>query len=197
MYEEALSSGPDEFSYDQIDEQVGTTPDGIREVTVFPYKQKETGEYAGGGNFGLLNIGSGNEGMPVLGEQIINGVAPSDLELEVGTATLAFYDEDGQPVTYDMTGSPGLKSGVEDAVETRVGDVIGFFRHDIISESGSNAVYRLVDMRFGRVMCVDFQSSPDNKRLVIQPLAYTGPGVGVRACASSTHGQVGRLRLVR
>jgi hypothetical protein len=63
--------------------------------------------------------------------------------------------------------------------------------------NGQNAVYRIVGMRFGRVMHIDLHGQPDNKRLVIQPTPYTGEGIIVIHYAPTTDGQVGRLRLVR
>jgi len=197
-YEEMLVSGPDTFSYDAVHDEVDETSDEVREVRVYPYREKkEGGGSDGAGNFGLLNVGSENQGVPALEEQIRNGIAPADLELEVGTSLLTFVDEDGSPVTYDITGSPGLKAGVEDAVVDRLGDIVAFFLYDQVTESGSNAVYRMVGMRFGRVMCIDLHGNPNDKRLVIQPVAYTGAGVIVTTNAPSSDGQVGRLRLVR
>ena len=48
---------------------------------------------------------------------------------------------------------------------------------------------------FARVMHVDLSGS--DKRMVIQPVAYDGPGVWVEDQAPSSQGQAGRLALVK
>jgi hypothetical protein len=197
-FAQMLASGPDDFSYDHPNDQVLPNPDGVREVDLYPYRQNaDGGGNQGAGNFGLLNIGTGNQGDAVIEMQIREGVPPADLELEIGTSEIDFVDDYGQPETYNITGSPGLKTTLEDAVETRTGQIIGFFLHDLVTMSGQNAVYRIVGLRFGRVMHIDLHGNPNDKRLVIQPVAYTGPGVIVSEDAPSSDGQVGRLRLVR
>ena len=193
LYNDMVVNGPDQFSYDTGDDTVEPAPDDVPEVCVYPYKLKGSGS----GNFGLLNVGSENQGVPELRDQILNGITPEDVEAETGTTTLTFVGEDGAPTTYEISGCPGLKAGVESAIAERIGDIVGFFLHDQITGQGANTEYRVVGLRFGRVMCIDLQGSPNNKRLVIQPVAYTGPGVLVSATAQSTDGQVGRLRLVR
>jgi Flp pilus assembly protein TadG len=198
IYEDLLVNGPDEYSWDKVEKQVEYTPDEVREIRLFPYRAKlHGGDEDGAGNFGILNIGTGNQGDAAIEVQIREGVAPSDLETEIGTSTLTFVGSGGQPVTYDITGSPGLKAGMEGAMASRVGDVVGFFLHDLVTLTGSNAVFRIVDVRFGRVMYVDLNGNPNDKCLVIQPVAYTGQGVFVDVNAPSSDGQVGRLRLVR
>ena len=108
-----------------------------------------------------------------------------------------FYDQYGNPVTHEITGTPGLKAGMQDAVVERIGDIIAFFIHDDIWDHGANTTYRIVDVRFARVMYVDLHGNPENKQIMVQPVAYTGPGVIVRHYADSSGGQVGSLRLVR
>ncbi len=201
-YEEMLASGPDEWSCE--DGEVLQSGDLVSEVKLLPWKQKNQGngqggggEDDGGGNFGHLNVGIHDHGNPRIREQIIGGISPAELEAEIGTSRVVFYDDFGEPVTYEITGTPGMRAGLEDAVEQRIGDIIGFFLHDDIWENGSNATYRIVDIRFGRVMHVDLHGNPNDKQLVVQPVAYTGPFVFVREYAESTDGQVGKLYLVR
>jgi len=190
IYNDMFVNGPDDYYYDAEGEFVLEGPDGVREVRLYPYNTVP-------GNFGLRNSATPNHGVPALEQQILYGVTPADLELEVGTSVLTFYDSAGQPTTYNITGTPGLKVGLSDAVEERIGDVIGFFLHDQVTGNGANSVYRIVDLRFGRVMTIDLHGNPNNKRLIIQPVAYTGPGVVVHDYAPSSNGQVGALRIVR
>ena len=80
------------------------------------------------------------QGLLALRNQIQNGVTDEDLEMEVGTSNLTFYDDGGNPVTYNITGSPGLDGGLTDAIESQIGNVVGFFLHTNVVLSGSNAM---------------------------------------------------------
>lgn len=194
-YNEQLQNGPDQFYYDHSAAQVHDGTDNVGEVHLYPYKLSGGGD--GAGNFGILNIGTGNQGSTFVEQQILNGVSPADLETEIGTSDLTFVAPDGQPIAYNITGSPGLKVTMEDSVIARMGDIVGFFLHDAVTLDGQNAIYHIVDMRFGRIMHIDLTGAPKTKRLVIQPVAYTGPGIVVHDYAPSSRGQVGALRIVR
>ena len=89
-----------------------------------------------------------------------------------------------------MTGNPGISGGLTEYVEQRVGDVVGFFLHDGVTMDGQNAEFNIVDIRFGRIMEIDLTGSPKNKRLVIQPATYSGPGVLTNSAAPSSEGMV-------
>jgi len=188
-YTRQLTEGGDDYAYDPSSESVAAGPDGTREVNVYP-----SGEAPG--NFGLLNIGIPNQGLPALADQIENGVPPEDFELETGSAELTFHDGE-EPDTYDITGNPGLKSALEKSLLTRVGQVVGIFVHDQVDTGGSNAVYRIVGIRFGRVMEARLQTSDVNRGLWIQPVTYTGAGVRTSRNAPSSGGVGGRIVLAR
>ncbi|MHC4234043.1 MAG: hypothetical protein ACYSUQ_02910, partial [Planctomycetota bacterium] len=190
-------NGPDGFSYDEGTDTVSPTGEGISEITLFPWKESGNGNSEGNGNFGLLNVGTNDQGLAKINEQIRHSIDPADLEAEVGTSDLTFTDGSENPTTYEITGSPGMKANTEEAVLTRLGDVVGFFLHDYVVLDGSNAIFRIVDIRFGRVMHVDLTGNPNTKRLVIQPVAYTGPGVIITEDAPSSEGMVGVVVLVR
>ena len=77
-YTRQLTEGGDDYAYDPSSESVAPGPDGTREVNVYPGGEAP-------GNFGLLNIGTPNQGLPALADQIENGVPPEDFELEIGS----------------------------------------------------------------------------------------------------------------
>lgn len=224
-YENQFHNGDDDWSYDGGNDDVNQTGDGIREIKLFPYKLSGGGngnnngngngngngkkgggggstgddgdQQGGSGNFGLLNIGNPNQGVPLIEDQIIDGVTADNLEAEVGTNTLTFFDEDGDEKTYDITGSPGMKVGVEDAVEERIGDIVGFFVHDQVTDGGANCTYRVVGIRFGRLLHIDLTGNPDDKAIIIQPVIFNAPNILTNPNAAPSGGQVGRLSLVR
>jgi hypothetical protein len=196
-FQSELDFGGDQYGWNEDGETVIGDPDGIREIRLYPYPLSGSGYEAGDGNFGVLNIGTGNQGVEALRDQIINGVTPDDLEMEVGTSDLTFYDDTGSSVTYDITGSPGLDAGLTDAIQQTVGDVVAFFLHRNVILSGSNTIYTITQIRFGRVMDIRLTGPPNQRGLYVQPTSYVGGGVHIDPEAPSTGGLVGRLVLAR
>jgi hypothetical protein len=193
---EELAEGGDQYRFDYDHDHVDHDPDGIRELRLYPYPLSGPGA-EGAGNFGVLNVGTGNQGLQALRDQIINGITADDLEAEVGTSNLTFYDNDGDPVTYDITGSPGMDGGLASAIESIEGQIVGFFVHNNVTEQGANAVYTIVQVRFGRLMDVRLNGNPNSRYLYVQPVSYSGAGVKVSASAPSSDGLMGRVMLAR
>jgi len=192
-----LAAGGDSYSYNESSDTVTRASDGIREIRLYPYPLSGSGYTEGDGNFGVLNIGTGNQGLEAERQQILNGITPYDLELEIGTSDLTFYDDDGNPVTYDITGSPGLEASLKSTVSQIIGHVVGFFLHDNVVLSGSNATYTITQIRYGRVMAIRLTGSPNQRGLFVQPVSYTGGEIRIDPQAPSTGGLVGRLVLSR
>ncbi len=173
-------NGPDQWSWNETTRVPDQVPDGEHEIWVFP-----TGADAAG-NFGTLNIGVGNQGTLVLASQIQNGLTDQQLESEIGTGNLSFVDSNGNSQTYDMTGNPGISGGMSSAVQSRVGDVVAYFVHDTVTMQGSTATFNIIDLRFGRLFEVDLAGDPANKRIVLQPEAYSGPGIQTDPASTRT-----------
>ena len=194
--DEELANRGDQYTYDHDVDGVATTPDGIREIRLYPYPLSGPGN-EGSGNFGILNIGTGNQGLQALRDQITNGVTADDMEAEVGTSNLTFYDGNGNPVTYQITGSPGMKSGLAASIESIEGQIVGFFVHNNVAEQGANAVYTIVNIRFGRMMAVKLNGNPNDRYVYVQPITYTGGGVKIDSNAPSSGGLMGKVLLAR
>lgn len=177
-----MATGTDLYSYSG---SVQNHSDGVREIKLYPAS-------SGPGNFGLLDF-NGNS-TPAMDTLIRNGVTTGQVQTVMGTSNLA-YNINGVPHTYNVPGTPGLKAALEDAITTRVGEVVGYFVHDAVTGTGNNLVYRNVGLRFGRIMAVDLQSG--NKKLVVQPVSYTSRAVVVSGSAPSSNGLVGRVVLVK
>ena len=189
-YEDQLVTGGDDYEYDPDWDSVSPGSDGIKEINLYPDKMAP-------GNFGLLNIGTPNQGEPALADQIENGVSPEDMEAEIGTSVVTFYDADGNAVTYDITGDPGIKVSLEPSVEVRKGDLVAFLLHDQVTEGGANTVYRIARICFGRVMDVKLTGSPSGRGIWIQPTSYASPAVVLNRSAPSSGGMAGQLVLAR
>ena len=190
-------NGRDDYGWDEDLEQVTSFGDAIPEVQLYPYKESSDDDGVGAGNFGLLNVGIPNEGLTGVSEQVLSGITSEDLESEIGTGDVVFYTDQGDPLTYDMTGNPGIKVGVEPDIEARIGDVIGFFLYDVLSDDGANTVYRINGMRWGRVMAVHLTGAPNGRHIAIQPVTYSGDDIIIDEDAPSSGGLVGVLMLFR
>ena len=118
-----------------------------------------------------------------------------------GEPLIKFYNRvSGEPVvynavTYDILGDPGLKATLEDCMQAKIGQVVGFFLHSSLSGTGANTVFNVVGMRFGRVMSVDLHGG--GKAIIIQPVVYYGPEIRTSPYVPSTERSMGRLELVR
>jgi Flp pilus assembly protein TadG len=189
IYQEGLAGGSDDYQYDGDTDSVSSGSDGVGEINLYPHNLAP-------GNFGLLNIGTLNQGAEAMAAQIENGVTGADLQAEVGTSDLVFFDSEGDPLHYHVTGNPGMTTSLTSSVETRVGDVIGFLLHSHVTDVGSNAVYRVVGIRFGRVMGIHLTGN-EGQGLWVQPTTYAGSGVMISESAPSSGGVAGRLVLAR
>jgi hypothetical protein len=203
VYDAMCTGGNDDFSYDG---GVLPTGDGIREVDLYPWKLHPSNtkdeledlytlEDAGSGNFGILDFTGG--GASATADRILSGVSSAELEAEVGTSELTFCDDSGSPLTYMMSGGPGVTVSVVHALEQRIGDVVGFFLHDTATATGTNTAYQIVGLRFGRIMEFNLTGKPEDRRLVVQPVAYTGSDVIINPSATPSGGQIGRVVLVQ
>ena len=185
-----LAGGFDNYGYNPDGGIVVPEPDGLPEIKLYPYDWAP-------GNFGLLNIGTLDQGIPPIADQIENGVPPADVEAETGSTALTFVNDEGGALTYNITGSPGLDVPLQPSIETRIGDVVAFCLHDLDTDGGSNTVYRITDIRFGRVMDILLQGASFKRGFWIQPVSYAGAGVRISEDAPSTNGLAGRIVLAR
>ena len=110
---------------------------------------------------------------------------------------MTFYDDGGNPVTYEITGSPGLDGGLAASIESLEGQVIGFFLHNGVILSGANAIYTITQIRFGRVMDLKLTGPPDQRGFYVQPVTYDGAGVSIDVNAPSTNGLIGKVVLFK
>lgn len=190
VYDAAMAAGDDVYSYDAAMAAVSAGADGINEVNIYPHDIVP-------GNFGLLNIGAPNQGVPALADQIENGVDSADFISEVGTDVLTFLDSNNEPVTYTITGDTGLKSALEMSIESKIGKEVGFFVHTNTTGTGANSSYTVSNIRFGVLMDVQLQGAAADRGLWIQPTTHASTAVQLSASAPSSGGMLGRVVLVR
>ena len=197
-------NGPDEYGYDPETGEIQNLPDGVPEIKLFPEKlgpSTPAGGDEGAGNFGILHVGSGSIGTSTIVEQIINGITKQDFIDLTGEPMIEFYSQvSGTPVTYDAAsydiyGDPGMKVGMEDAMQQKTAKKVGFFLHSTVSGQGSNTIFNVVGTRFGRVMGVELQGN--DKAIIIQPVPHYGPDILTSPYVPSSDRLIGSLQLVR
>ena len=189
-FEEQLARGDDRYAFDAEAETVSSGTDRAGEIVLYP------GEYAPG-NYGLLNIGLPSQSSAELFRQIDYGIEPEEFELETGSSELTFFDDDGDPVTYTMSGSTGMRAAIEAPLQELVGQLVAYFVHDQTWDNGSNAMYRIVGIRFGRLMHANINRRRQARGLWVQPVPYFGPGVRTNLNAPRSDGNAGRIVLAR
>jgi len=201
VYDDQTVNGQDLYCYDNG--MVKPVGDRIPEVHLYTNRenqwdlQPDTDENFGGGNFGVVDVGNKGTAASFTAAQITNGISRDDLIAEIGTPEIRFYSDEGSPLTYTMTGTSGTMSSMEDEIAARVGQIVGFFVHDYMIDTGTNCLYTLVGIRFGRLMDVDLHGKNVDKSMWIQPVAYSGSDIITDADAPPTGKYTCRIYLAR
>ena len=122
------------------------------------------------GNFGTIDIGSGNNSTDDLIRQIIDGISPDDLSHHGGELSL-------DPLTDSMTitGDTGLSSGMDDVLQSIVGEPRIIMLYDSVGGNGNTTEYNIVG--FAGIRIVEVQLQGNNKHITIQPAIVTDDAV--------------------
>ena len=177
-------NGDDERGWDSESEQVTSQPDGMPEVNLYP---QDTGA---AGNFGTLNIGRRNNGVPGLRRQILDGLSPEDLEPYDGKLELDAHGE------LQLTGDPGISAGMKDALAAIKGQKRVVPVYSRVTGHGSKSRYTIV--QFAGVRIVEVRLTGSDKRVMIQPAKLTIQG-GIPASGTDrkSYNVYSRVHLVR
>jgi hypothetical protein len=203
-FDSQLQSFDDDWSFDPVSGSPQQIPDNNAEIWLYP--ERNSGKPLaeddalpddGNGTYGTLAINTDSMGTSTLGAQIEDGITEEDMYAEIGTYDLNFVDSSGTPITYQLPGNPGLSAGLSDSINTRVGEVVAFFLHTNVTDSGANTMFEIVELRYGRMMEVTLNGNPNEKRVVVQPISYNGPEIYTDPDAPSSDGLLGLVRLVR
>lgn len=183
-----MVAGSDHYAWDPDVEQVFTGHDRIREL-----------ELLDPNNFEVLSIGTAGMGPQALIDQVANGITPTEMEAEIGTSHLDFFDEFGNPVGRHFNSTPGQLADLALTLESLEGQVVGFFVHNTVAPGppGAGSVYGITQIRFGRVMDLRQSGEAHHRGFWVQPVSYDGAGVEIAPAAPSSSGLVGRVVLVR
>jgi Flp pilus assembly protein TadG len=149
--------GTDKYHYDPATGNVSSSPDGIKEINLFP---QATGSP---GNRGTVDIGGSNNSTNDLKRQIINGISRQDM-LDLGKPLE--FDANGE---LTLNGDTGISAGVKDDLaairsQTRI---IPIFR--TVSGTGNNATYTIVAWVGVRIMDSNLTGAQSKKHITIEP----------------------------
>ena len=187
VFRDSFKNGGDQFGYDDVTDSVSGFGDGINEIHLFPNKTAP-------GNFGTLNFG-GSGSSSELVEQIDYGLTPENIEAATGSTELNFLDDEGDHITYDIFGNTGISATMEVNLQRHIGKLIGFFVHTDVDFNGSNAIYTLERMVFGRLMSAELTGG--EKGIWIQPVSIVDQGANTTADTPSSNGMIGHIMLAR
>lgn len=182
-----FKNGDDQFGYDDVTDSVSGFGDGINEIHLFPDKSAP-------GNFGALNFG-GNGSASELVKQIDYGLTAEDIEAATGSTELTFLDDEGKHLSYEIFGNTGISATMESNLQRHIGELIGFFVHSDVDYNGSNAVYTLERMVFGRLMSAEL--SGGEKGVWLQPVTIVDQGTNTTENTPSSNGMIGHIMLAR
>lgn len=166
-----LSNG-DAFSVDPSTNTVISGGDGIPELNIFPGGAGNQGGAGNGGgslqltpgNWGTLNIPTGNNSTQHLGEQIRFGLSQADL---AGYPNGEFkLNSDG---TLLVSGDPGMSNGIKDDLTAIIGQARTIPLYSTVQGNGNNTTYTLVGFAGARIVGVNLTGSPGSRYVLAQP----------------------------
>jgi Flp pilus assembly protein TadG len=136
---------------------VSNGPDGIYESLIYPVNTQNAG------NWGTVKIGVSNNSTQTLGDQIRNGVTPTQLANVPG----------GLQVGIQLSGNPGISAGIKDDLTSIIGKPVTVPLFDQSSGNGNNTTYTISGFGAVRIVAVNFQGNP--KYVIVQPAYITDP----------------------
>lgn len=162
----------DSFNCNTVTSTVTSGSDGIPELNIFPGGGGNQGGAGNGGgslqltpgNWGTLNIPTGNNSTAHLGSQIEFGLTVADLagypngEFKLGA--------DG---TILVSGDPGMSNGIKDNLAAIIGQARSVPLYTTVTGNGNNTTYRIVGFAGVRIMAVRLTGNPGSRYVLAQP----------------------------
>jgi Flp pilus assembly protein TadG len=159
-------SGPDNYTIN-ADETVTNTPDGVREVNIYPNGTASLPP----GNRGTVDIGSPNNSTADLVRQIRHGLNAFDMSFFPNNE-IRF--DDG-PIR--LNGDTGISAGIKDDLESIKGQSRAIPIFTAVSGPGNNATYTVSKFVGVRIVYVNLTGKPTSKAVIVQPSPYSGSRV--------------------
>jgi hypothetical protein len=173
----------DDWTYDPQSGTVRPGADGIPELKMYPVD-------SGAGNWGSVDVGSGDNSTAVLERQIREGVSDQDLSGYNGELVL-----DSATQSLALNGDTGISAGMKDALDGIVGQPRTIFLYKTAEGSGNGIDYTIVG--FAGIRIVDVNLSDTDKYILIQPAHVVDPTAVSESWSGESYFVSQPMRLVR
>lgn len=150
-------NGPDNWTWDEENQQVIPGSDNIPELNIYP---KGNGSP---GNRGTVDIGKSNNSTADISRQILHGVSAADLAYHGGKLE---FDANGELL---LNADTGISAGIKDELASIIGKPVFIPIFSSISGQGNNAMYTIVAFGGVRITDVELTGKKNSKRVIIQP----------------------------
>lgn len=157
--------GVDNFRYVEETHSVVPGCDGILEVNLYPYGNKNLPP----GNRGTVDIGAPNNSTNDLKRQILYGLNDYDLSFFGGELRL------DQDVPLLLNGDTGISAGMKSQLQAIKGQPRAIPIFTAVSGPGNNAMYTIE--KFVGIRIVEVVLTGSSKRVMVQPCPFADPTV--------------------
>lgn len=158
--------GGDDYSWNESTGTISAGPDGILEVSLYPYGNQELMP----GNRGTVDFGHTGNATADLTRQILYGLNDSDWDALLAQGITELNWDTG-PIW--INGDTGLSAGIADELHAIRGEPRAIPLFSNVSGPGNNAIYQIERFVGIRIMFVKLSGNPNSKRVIIQPAPFS------------------------
>lgn len=148
-----------------------TSTDGVEEATdsipeISMYPDLNSGDAPG--NRGTVDLGSPNNSTSDLKRQIVHGLNAYDLSFFPDSKIQ--FNSSG---ALYLNGDTGISAGIEDSLESIIGQIRAIPIFIEVTGQGNNATYTIVKFVGVRIMGVKLSGGPRRRHLTVQPAVFS------------------------
>ncbi|MEZ6062496.1 MAG: pilus assembly protein TadG-related protein [Planctomycetaceae bacterium] len=138
--------------------------DGIPEINIYP----DLNSGLAPGNRGTVDLGSANNSTNDIKRQIIHGLNAYDMSFFPNNR----IEFDANGALY-LNGDTGISAGIEDALQSIIGQVRAIPIFIEVTGQGNNATYTIVKFVGIRIIDVKLSGGPNKRHLTVQPAVFS------------------------
>lgn len=155
----------DGYEWDESDGTVDDdSGDGIPEISMYP----DLNSGLAPGNRGTVDLGAPGNSTSDIKRQITDGLNADDLSYFPDNKIT--FDEDG---ALYLNGDTGISAGIEDSLESIIGQVRCIPIFIEVTGQGNNTTYTIVKFVGVRIMDVKLSGGPNKRHLTVQPALFS------------------------
>ncbi|MEO2015770.1 MAG: pilus assembly protein TadG-related protein [Fuerstiella sp.] len=154
----------DDYSWTSANGLENNRSDSIPEINMYPDLNSSDAP----GNRGMVDLGAAGNSTADIKRQIVDGLNAYDLSFLPNNEIT--FDENG---ALYLNGDTGISAGVEDALESIIGQVRAIPIFIEVTGQGNNATFTVVKFVGVRIMDVRLSGGPSIRHLTVQPAPFT------------------------